>query len=53
MPSAARAKQDASAIHSRVAATGNSNAGNPFTTGIKPPAAKTSAAASSNLAKAM
>lgn len=53
MPSAARAKQDAQAIHQRVAATGNSNAGNPFTAGIKPPVAKTSAAASSNLAKAM
>ena len=54
MPTAARAKQDISAIHQRVAAGGgNSNAANPFTAGIKPPAASAKAAASNNLAKAM
>ena len=52
MPSAARAKQDVSAIHQKVNATANSNSGNPFTNGIKPPS-KASATASNNLAKAM
>ena len=54
-PSAASAKQNASAIHQKVASQSSNaaaNSGNPFTQGIKPPA-RAGAAASSNLARAM